>query len=40
VKEKVKIGVGAFVGLGSVVIRDVPANTVVVGNPATILKRK
>jgi UDP-3-O-[3-hydroxymyristoyl] glucosamine N-acyltransferase len=40
VKEKVKIGVGAFVGLGSVVIRDVPANTVVVGNPAAILKRK
>lgn len=30
----VVIGVGALVGAGSVVVRDVPANAVVVGNPA------
>lgn len=32
------IGENALVGAGSVVTKDVPANTVVVGNPAKILK--
>ncbi len=35
----VTIGENAFVGAGSVVVSDVPQNTVVVGNPARALKR-
>lgn len=33
-KEGVRVGGGALVGMGAVVIRDVRAETVVVGNPA------
>jgi len=35
----ITVGENAMVGAGSVVIKDVPANTVVAGNPARILKR-
>jgi len=38
VREKVKIGDFALVGMGAVVIDDVPANAVVVGNPARIIR--
>lgn len=33
-REGIKIGKGALVGLGAVVVKDVPDNTVVIGNPA------
>jgi acetyltransferase-like isoleucine patch superfamily enzyme len=37
--SKVTIGENAIVGAGSVVTRDVPANVIVAGNPAKILRR-
>jgi UDP-2-acetamido-3-amino-2,3-dideoxy-glucuronate N-acetyltransferase len=36
--SKIVIGENAIVGAGSVVTRDVPANTIVAGNPAKILR--
>ena len=36
--SKVTIGENAIVGAGSVVTRDVPANTIVVGAPAKVLR--
>lgn len=38
VLSKVEIGENAIVGAGSVVTRDVPANAIVAGNPAKILR--
>ena len=35
----VRIGENAIVGAGSVVTRDVPANSIVAGNPAKVLRR-
>ncbi len=36
----ITIGEGALVGAGAVVTKDVPANAVVVGNPARVLKQR
>ncbi|MFO1091256.1 MAG: hypothetical protein U1E46_16905 [Hyphomicrobiales bacterium] len=35
---KVRIGANSMVGAGTVVVRDVPPNTVVVGNPAKVVR--
>lgn len=37
--SNVTIGENALVGAGSVVTKDVPANTIVAGNPAKVLRR-
>jgi sugar O-acyltransferase (sialic acid O-acetyltransferase NeuD family) len=39
VRGGVKIGPRSLVGMGSVVLKDVPENTVVAGNPARMLRR-
>lgn len=40
VVEGVRIGKGAVVGAGSIVLNDVPAGAVVAGNPAKVIKDK
>jgi acetyltransferase-like isoleucine patch superfamily enzyme len=35
----ITVGENAIVGAGSVVTKDVPANTIVVGNPARIVRK-
>lgn len=39
IKEKVRIGDFSLIGAGAVVLEDVPAKSVMVGNPARILRR-
>ena len=40
IREKVKIGDFSLIGSGSVVLNDVEPNTIVVGNPAKLLREK
>lgn len=40
VRNQCKVGENAFVGMGAVVVKDVPPGETVVGNPAKPLKRK
>lgn len=40
IREKVNIGDYSLIGVGSVVLNDIPENSVVVGNPAKILKQR
>lgn len=40
IREKVKIGDFALIGSGAVVLNDVASNSVVVGNPAKLLRKK
>jgi sugar O-acyltransferase (sialic acid O-acetyltransferase NeuD family) len=38
VRQQLRVGAGAYLGMGAVVVKDVPPNTVVVGNPARKLR--
>ena len=40
IRENVEIGDYSIIGMGAVVIKDVPPNTIVVGNPAKVLKSR
>ncbi|MDO4585852.1 MAG: hypothetical protein Q4C95_00990 [Planctomycetia bacterium] len=40
IREKIIIGDFSLIGAGAVVIKDVPPNSIVVGNPARILRTK
>lgn len=40
IREKIKIGDFSLIGSGAVVLNDVEPNSIVVGNPARILRRK
>ncbi len=40
IREKINIGDFSLIGMGAVVLQDVPKHTIVVGNPAKILKNK
>lgn len=40
IKERIHIGDFSVIGAGSVVVKDVPENAIVVGNPARVLRYK
>ena len=38
IRQFVRLGKGSLIGMGAVVLKDVPPNSVMVGNPARRLK--
>ena len=40
VRQRIHIGQGSFIGMGAVVVKDVPPNSVMVGNPARWLRSR
>ena len=40
IREQTKIGDNVIIGMGSVVLGDIPSNEVWVGNPAKFLKKR
>lgn len=38
VRQGLRIGAGSLIGMGAVVVKDVPPNSVMVGNPARLLR--
>ena len=38
--QEIKIGKNVTIGAGSVAIKDIPDNVIIVGNPAKIVKSK
>ena len=38
IRDNITIGENCLIGMGSIVLRDVPENNVVVGNPARFLR--
>lgn len=39
-RQNIRIGRGSLIGMGSVVVKDVPPNSVMVGNPARKLRER
>lgn len=40
VKDNIKIGANSIVGMGAVVLRDIPENVIAMGNPARAMRHK
>ena len=40
VKEETRIGDNSIIGMGAVVLRDIPENVIAMGNPARPIKNK
>ena len=40
IKNKIIIGDNVLIGMGAVVIRDVESNSVMIGNPAKLLRKQ
>lgn len=40
IKAGIRIGRGAIIGMGSVVLKDVPPYSIVAGTPATVLRSR
>ena len=40
VRNRIKIGPGSFIGMGSVVVKDIPKNVIAYGNPCRVISRR